>query len=485
MVGSAATALEVTSTPGGLAEAVGSQTDITTLTVKGGLDASDFEFITDKLKKLQTIDLGGVSVAAYKGDALTTGRTEAAASAIPPYAFAGTSASAITLPAGITEIGEGAFMATPIKEINIPSTVTSIGMGAFSACANLTTVTIPATVTSLGSHLFMDCGNLSTADIKAAVATIPAAAFAKCAKLSRVSYPASVTAIDSAAFAGCAALTELTFGGNLKSIGASAFRYSGLKEANLTAAESLDEVGPWAFAECTALTSVQLPDGVTLVGEGAFFDDAALVHANFPLAATKINNYTFNGASALNPSHLSHSSITEIGDYALRGISGAKEFTLPADMLSIGDYAMEGWTSLEKMDALTPLVPETGTDVWAGVTKPLVKLYINDDLYDQFNESPQWQDFNIVRMTGITDNIADNDTESGVTVYFSGTDLIVKATTEIDNVRIYDSAARQWVYVEPAAEEITIDTAAWNSRIYIVAVVLADGRTATVKIARR
>lgn len=485
VAGQAAGALDVTSTPGGLAEAVGSQTDITTLAVKGQLDASDFEFITDKLTQLQSIDLSAASVAAYKGDALITGSTESPAAAIPPYAFAGTTATTITLPAGITEIGEGAFMATPIKEIAIPATVTSIGMGAFSRCHSLSSVTVPATVKSLGSHIFMDCDGLTTADIKAAVATLPAATFARCAALSKVSYPESVTAIDSAAFAGCAALTQITFGGNLKSIGASAFRGSGLREADLSASESLGEIGPWAFAHCAALTSAKIPDGVASVGEGAFFADAVLTRANFPLAATEIGSYTFNGASALDPSELSHPSITEIGDYALRGISQAKEFTLPAGLLSIGDYAMEGWTSLEEMSALTDVVPEAGTDVWAGVSKPTVKLYIDENLYDQFAEAPQWQEFNLVRTTGIVDNISEDATAGGITAYFSGTDLIVKAPTEIGNVRVYDSSARQWVYVEPATEQITIDTAGWGSRVYIVAVVLADGHSATIKIARR
>lgn len=478
-------ALDVTSTPGKLKDAIGTQTDISSLTVNGQLDAADFEFIADKLPALRSLDLSNAYVAAYEGDPLITSARNASAEEIPPYAFAGSQITSIKLPKSITAIGEGAFLSTPIASIEIPSSVKSIGAAAFSGCRSLSTVTIPSTVSSIGTHLFMGCDKLKKATLPAALTTVPAATFADCRKLENVSISSAVTAIDSAAFAGCSSMTAIDLGNRLKTIGAAAFKSSGLKEINLQNSSDLGTIGPWAFADCASLTSAQIPDGVASIGEGAFWGDAALVTTNFPSAADRIENYTYNGAANLDASHLSHNEITFIGDYALRGMSSATKFEIPASLESIGDYAMEDWTSLKEMTAYTPSVPSAGVDVWAGVNQPAVKVYVNTNMQSEFTEAPQWKEFDIVQSTGVSDDITADADDSGVKAFFSGTDLIVKATTEIDNVRVYDSAARQWVYVEPASEEIAIDTAAWNSRIYIVAVVLADGRTASIKLARR
>lgn len=480
-----ALALDVTSTPGNLAEAVGTQTSISSLTVKGRINAADFEFIADKLPALRSLDLSNATVSAYEGDALITSAHTAPAAEIPPYALAGSQITSIKLPQGITAIGEGAFLSVPLTAIEIPASVKTIGSAAFSGCRSLSNVSIPSTVNSIGSHLFMGCDKLKKATLQATLTTIPAATFADCRLLADVTIPANVTAIDSAAFAGCASLTAIDLGNDLRAIGAAAFRNSGITEIDLSGSSSLDAIGAWAFADCEALASARIPDGVASIGEGAFFNDAALVTTNFPSTADRMENYTYNGAASLDPADISHNGITSIGDYALRGLTQATKFEIPASLESIGDYAMEDWTSLKEMTAYTNSVPSTGVDVWAGVNQPAVKLYVNTNMQSEFTEAPQWKEFDIVQSTGVSDDIMADGADSGVKAFFSGTDLIVKATTEIDNVRVYDSAARQWVYVEPASEEITIDTAAWNSRIYIVAVVLTDGRTANIKLARR
>lgn len=480
---SLAQAIDVTSTPGGLAQAIGTQTDISSLTVKGEINAADFQFIADNLHALRSLDLSEVEVAAYEGDPLTTGSRIGAAGELPPYALAGSRITSLTLPDGITAIGEGAFLSVPLTSIEIPATVTTIGAAAFSGCRSLERVTLPSTVKTVGTHLFMGCDNLQSATLPAALGTVPAATFADCGKLSEVTLPTAVTAVDSAAFAGCTTLAAINIGNSVRTIGPSAFRNSGITQIDLQKASALREIGAWAFANCTSLTSVSLPDNVTTIGKGAFFDDNLLTNANFPTSTTSIADYTYNGASALNPANISHSSITTIGDYALRGISEAEKFDLPSSLQSIGDYAMEDWTSLKELTALTAEVPATGTDVWAGVDQSSVKLFVKSGMQTAFSEAPQWKEFTIMHNTGLSDEIA--AAESSVKASFSGTNLIITADTEIGNVRIFDSAARQWAGVKPAATQVTIDTAAWQSRIYIVTVELADGRTANFKLARR
>ena len=62
----------------------------------------------------------------------------------------------VTIPAGVTEIGEVAFPGfSSLTRVTIPEGVTKIGEGAFHGCSSLTSVTIPASVTSIGDWAFI------------------------------------------------------------------------------------------------------------------------------------------------------------------------------------------------------------------------------------------------------------------------------------------------------------------------------------------
>lgn len=64
----------------------------------------------------------------------------------------------VTLPQGVTAIGENAFaQCKTLTSIIIPETVTEIGNNAFSGCIALTSVTLPNTISSMGEGVFDQC----------------------------------------------------------------------------------------------------------------------------------------------------------------------------------------------------------------------------------------------------------------------------------------------------------------------------------------
>ena len=65
----------------------------------------------------------------------------------------------------VTEIGDKAFFGKKITDITIPDGVTSIGDMAFIGCTSLTSVTIGNSVTSIGDKAFYDCANLTSVNI--------------------------------------------------------------------------------------------------------------------------------------------------------------------------------------------------------------------------------------------------------------------------------------------------------------------------------
>ena len=71
----------------------------------------------------------------------------------------------VTIPDGVTSIGEGAFYCSNLTSVTIPDSVTSIGNIAFCYCSSLKRVTIPESVTSIGTHAFSECSSMTSITI--------------------------------------------------------------------------------------------------------------------------------------------------------------------------------------------------------------------------------------------------------------------------------------------------------------------------------
>ena len=79
------------------------------------------------------------------------------------YAFFSSSLTSITIPIGVTSIGEGAFRyCSRLTSITIPNSVIRIGNDAFLYCSGLTSITIPNSVTSIGTEAFYNCSSLNS-----------------------------------------------------------------------------------------------------------------------------------------------------------------------------------------------------------------------------------------------------------------------------------------------------------------------------------
>ena len=120
---------------------------------------------------------------------------------------------------------------------------------------------------------------------------------------------------------------------------------------------SNDEIGEYAFAYCSGLTSLTLPVGITSIGEFAFYGCSGLTSLTLPAGITSIGEYAFYGCSGLTSLNLP-AGITEIGESTFSNCSGLTSLTLPAGITSIGISAFaycSGLTSLNLPAGITSI----------------------------------------------------------------------------------------------------------------------------------
>ena len=150
------------------------------------------------------------------------------------------------------------------------------------------------------------------------------------------------------AFAYCSGLTSLTLPVGITSIGEFAFSgCSGL--TSLTLPAGITSIGEYAFYGCSGLTSLNLPAGITEIGESTFSDCSGLTSLTLPDGITSIGSRAFYGCSGLTSLTLP-AGITSIGDDTFYGCSGLTSLTLPAGITSIGEYAFSGCSGLTSLN---------------------------------------------------------------------------------------------------------------------------------------
>ena len=153
--------------------------------------------------------------------------------------------------------------------------------------------------------------------------------------------------IGEKAFTDCSRLTSLTLPVGITSIGYDAFAYcSGL--TSLTLPAGITSIGEYAFSGCSGLTSLTLPAGITSIDKYAFLDCSGLTSLTLPDGITSIGSRAFYGCSGLTSLTLP-AGITSIGDDTFYGCSGLTSLTLPAGITSIGEYAFSGCSGLTSL----------------------------------------------------------------------------------------------------------------------------------------
>ena len=120
--------------------------------------------------------------------------------------------------------------------------------------------------------------------------------------------------------------------------------------------EGITNIGEYAFYECDSLTNINIPEGVINIGDYAFEGCSSLKSIAIPEGVTIIGRETFSECSSIK-SIVIPKSVTNIERYAFSVCSSLTNITIPEGVTSVEYEAFFGCNSLESIN-----VDENNTD---------------------------------------------------------------------------------------------------------------------------
>ena len=144
--------------------------------------------------------------------------------------------------------------------------------GSFFSCYSLRKVTLPEGLTDIGDYAFYGCRNLREIEIPETVARIGRRAFALCGSLEKLTIPAAIDTIGDSAFSLTPWYDSLLYHRDLVIFNGKVYDAGKRCTGTVTVPDYVTAIGDYAFYSCPGLKVVILPESVKSVGKYAFCD---------------------------------------------------------------------------------------------------------------------------------------------------------------------------------------------------------------------
>lgn len=317
-------------------------------------------------------------------------------------------AGELAIPDTVTDIGDYAFFTCEnITSVSLPESLLRLGLCSFCNCSGITELTLPEGLEFIGDYAFNNCVGVTTLTVPNSVQyigdgalpvsltslTIPFVGVSRdiedgywsvfysvfgtcdtggyyhlsdgCQYATTAEGPASyfiapnlkeVTITDTTRipkyafynYFGANSITMIHLPDNLQLIGEYAFENCSDLTGEMVIPETVTEIESCAFYNCSGLTSINLPAGLTVLSDGVLSNCTGLTEIVFPDGLQNIEMAALSGCTGLTSITLP-AGISVLNNSVLRDCTGLTELTLPDSLEQIGEYALNGCTGIKTL----------------------------------------------------------------------------------------------------------------------------------------
>lgn len=206
---------------------------------------------------------------------------------------------------------------------------------------------------------------------------------------------------------------------SVASIGESAFAYCSIL-TSVDIPNSVMSIGMRAFLNCSKLASVTIGNSVTRIGSEAFQGCCSLTSVTIPNSVTNIGGYAFKGCSSLSSVEIPNS-VAKISSHTFYECSNLTFVTIGRSVTSIDDIAFGCCSSLSDIYCKQPVPPTCNPNVFHRVDTANCRIHVPLGAKEDYASAEVWCDFN---------NIIEDLDENGE-VILSEVDKLKKENEEL------------------------------------------------------
>ena len=289
---------------------------------------------------------------------------------------------------GVTTIANDAFFnCTQLKSITIPNSVTAIGNNAFYNCSSLSEIKLSDNLCHIGKNafygtaLYIDAENWSdgalyidnslittnrilsgTYAIREGTVCLADEALTDCKNISELLIPDSVLGFDAGMLSECSFLSAIHVDSNNPSYSSDENGILYDKEKALllrcpprcvlsqySIPNSVQEIGNYAFYNCSSLKSIFIPDSTKEIGDSAFYGCDLLQSISIPNSVWGIGDNAFYSCTNLQSVSIPEG-LRQISNSCFCYCRRLSTIILPSSITVIGENAFDSsgikWISL-------------------------------------------------------------------------------------------------------------------------------------------
>lgn len=356
----------------------------------------------------------------------------------------GTKVTALTIPDGVTTISNYAFLSfAGITDIQF-NQVTTIGSYAFCSCHGLTNVTIPEGVTTIHNNSFNGCSQLQSMSIPASAVSVENEMMFNCEGLTDIyvhwtenipAYPSSFTTTspqsDITLHVPCGTeslyqaatgwknyqIIEDYLNGGMCGAQGSNVTWALTCDGTLTIqgtgamADYTDTDAPW-YSHSSDITSVIIGEGITTIGNYAFYQFNSLSSVTVPSTLTSIGSHAFHNCGVL-LSITIPDGVATIGDEAFMFCSNLTSITIPNSVTTLGNNVFRFCNNISNIYVSW----ETEVPAWHNLTSKSpqsgITLHVPCSAIDLYNSASGWKNYTMVGDEVFTITVTTNDASMG------------------------------------------------------------------------